>query len=81
MAHTVVLAVATATATTVGGVAAEAATPPVFPNNIVVFPERDFVSLEGYAAQAGQTATITVTRDGVETSRSVGTVGAGDPWR
>ncbi|MDQ3464154.1 MAG: hypothetical protein M3500_05525, partial [Actinomycetota bacterium] len=55
--------------------------PPVFPNNIVVFPERDFVSLEGYAAQAGQTATITVTRDGVETSRSVGTVGAGDPWR
>jgi Fibronectin type III domain len=58
---------------------AQAATPPQFPNNIVIFPQRDFVVLEGYEARAGQTATVVVTRDGVETSRAVGTVGPGDP--
>jgi hypothetical protein len=58
---------------------AEAANPPVFPNNIVIFPQRDFVTLEGYEARAGQFATVVVTRGGVETSRAVGTVGAGDP--
>ena len=38
---------------------------PVFPNNVVVFPDRDFVSIEGYAEHAGETATIEVTRPGV----------------
>src|SRR6478672_13724002 len=37
---------------------------PVFPNNVVVFPDRDFVSVEGYAEHAGETATIEVTRPG-----------------
>src|SRR3712207_5724942 len=56
-----------------------AATPPIFPNNIVVFPERDFVVLEGYEAKAGQSVTITVTRGGVLSGRASGVVGAGDP--
>lgn len=40
---------------------ASAATPS-FPDNIVVFPDRDFVSVEGYEAHAGENATIKVTR-------------------
>ncbi len=36
----------------------------VFPNNVVVFPDRDFVSIEGYSAHKGETATLTVTRGG-----------------
>ena len=43
---------------------AEAAVP-TFPNNVVVFPNRDFVSIEGYAEHAGETATVEVTRPGV----------------
>jgi hypothetical protein len=37
---------------------------PTFPNNIVVFPDRDFVSVEGYndPFYAGQTALVEVTR-------------------
>src|SRR6478735_8746843 len=38
---------------------------PTFPNNVVVFPDRDFVSVEGYADHAGETATLEVTRPGV----------------
>lgn len=37
---------------------------PAFPDNIVVFPDRDFVSVEGYEDRAGQTATMEVTRPG-----------------
>lgn len=43
---------------------AASAAVPVFPNNVVVFPDRDFVSVEGYAEHAGETATIEVTRPG-----------------
>ncbi len=56
-----------------------AATPPVPPNNIVIFPERDFVVLEGYEALVGQSVTVTVTRGNQTTSTASGTVGAGDP--
>src|SRR3712207_538673 len=56
---------------------------PVFPNNIVIFPERDFVVLEGYEARAGQNVQIKVERrvDGqfVTTSVANGVVGPGDP--
>jgi len=38
---------------------------PTFPNNVVVFPDRDFVSVEGYSEHAGETATVEVTRPGV----------------
>ena len=46
-----------------GAMIASAAVPE-FPNNIVVFPNRDFVSVEGYASHAGETATVEITRDG-----------------
>ena len=41
------------------------AAPPDFPNNIVVFPDRDFVTFEGFQDHIGQTATVEVTRPGV----------------
>jgi hypothetical protein len=37
---------------------------PAFPDNVVVFPDRDFVSIEGYERYAGETATVRVTRPG-----------------
>src|SRR4051794_31923567 len=53
----------TVTGLVMTGPAASAAVA-VFPNNVVVFPDRDFVSVEGYKDHAGETATLTVTRDG-----------------
>ncbi len=38
---------------------------PVFPNNIMVFPNRDFVSLEGFIEHAGESGLVEVTRPGV----------------
>jgi len=40
---------------------------PNFPDNLIVFPDRDFVSVEGYADRAGETATLAVDRPGVGT--------------
>jgi hypothetical protein len=42
-----------------------AAAVPTFPDNLIVFPNRDFVSVEGYEGREGQTATLEVTRPGV----------------
>jgi hypothetical protein len=39
---------------------------PTFPDNILIFPNRDFISIDGYDAQKGQLATVEVLRDGVE---------------
>ena len=76
LAKTAIVGLAAAGFTVVAGPAAQAATPPVFPHNVVVFPQRDFVSIEGYDQLAfeGKQATVTVTRSGVETSRAVGTI-------
>lgn len=52
-------------ATTLVTVQPASAAVPTFPNNVVVFPDRDFVSVEGYADHAGETATLEVTRPGV----------------
>ncbi|MDR6557476.1 hypothetical protein J2809_001832 [Arthrobacter pascens] len=38
---------------------------PAFPDNLVVFPDRDFVTIEGYQDRVGQTATVEVTRPNV----------------
>ncbi|SDG31410.1 fibronectin type III domain-containing protein [Klenkia brasiliensis] len=46
---------------------------PVFPDNIVVFPDRDMVSLEGFAAASGQRVTIEVRRGGVLVGQTFGT--------
>ena len=64
--------------TIVAGQAVQAVPAP--PHNIVVFPQRDFVVLEGYTnrlTEVGKTATVVVTRGGVETSRATGTISAG----
>ena len=42
---------------TIGAFAASAAVP-AFPDNIVVFPDRDFVTVEGYQNHLGETATL-----------------------
>jgi hypothetical protein len=79
LARTALLGVAAASIAVIAGQAALAADPPAAPNNIVVFPQRDFVTIEGYQGRVGQLATVVVTRDGVETSRATGRIGAGDP--
>ncbi len=45
----------------VGGIVASAAVP-AFPDNLVVFPDRDFVSVEGFEQHAGETALLEVVR-------------------
>ena len=51
-----------------------AATPPVPPNNVVIFPDRDFVVLEGYQNRIGQFATITARRGGNLIGRAEGLI-------
>jgi hypothetical protein len=70
--RTKVAAAAAATALSLGALGAwansagaAAAPVPTFPDNIVVFPDRDFVSVEGYEERAGQEATLEVFRPGV----------------
>jgi hypothetical protein len=38
------------------GAGVASAAPPAFPDNVVVFPDRDFVTIEGYQDRIGQTA-------------------------
>ena len=52
---------------------------PTFPDNLLVFPNRDFVSIQGYASHAGETATVTVDRPGVGlVGSATGVVSGGD---
>ncbi|WP_456601103.1 fibronectin type III domain-containing protein [Blastococcus sp. SYSU DS0669] len=60
---------------TLSGVAS-AGTPPAGPGNIEVFPDRDMIAIEGYTAQAGQTANITVRRGGQVVGTASGEVDA-----
>lgn len=41
---------------------ASAAVLPTFPDNLLIFPNRDFISIQGYSEHKGETATVTVTR-------------------
>ena len=52
-------------ATSLFSIPAASAAVPSFPDNLVVFPDRDFVTIEGYQDHIGQTATIQVRRPGV----------------
>ncbi|KAJ3292033.1 hypothetical protein HK104_005611 [Borealophlyctis nickersoniae] len=54
------------------------AAPPVFPDNLVVFPNRDFVTIEGFIHKQGETGTIEVTRNGVIMGSAQGVVSGGD---
>ncbi len=52
---------------------------PTFPDNLVVFPNRDFVTIEGFADHVGQSGKIEVTRPGVGVVGSaIGVVSGGD---
>jgi hypothetical protein len=51
---------------------------PSFPNNVVVFPDRDFVTIEGYQTHIGETALVEVTRGGQVIGSAKGVVEEGD---
>lgn len=51
---------------------------PAFPNNVVVFPDRDFVTIEGYQDKIGQTATVIVRRGAGVIGSAQSVVSAGD---
>jgi Chitobiase/beta-hexosaminidase C-terminal domain/Fibronectin type III domain len=51
---------------------------PTFPDNVLVFPNRDFIAVEGYQDHAGETATVEVTRPGVGIVGSAEAVVSGD---
>jgi hypothetical protein len=57
---------------------AASAAVPSFPDNVVVFPDRDFVTVEGYQDHVGETATLEVTRAGKVIGSAKSVVGAGD---
>ena len=63
---------------TIGAIVASAAVVPTFPDNVVVFPDRDFVTIEGYQDHVGETGTVTVTRGGQVIGSAQGKVEAGD---
>src|SRR4029079_955565 len=66
-----------ATGATGAAIVAEAA-PPAFPNNVVVFPDRDFVTIEGYQNHIGEEGLVEVTRHGQVIGSGKGTVEEGD---
>ncbi len=52
---------------------------PTFPDNLLVFPNRDFVTVEGYAEHRGETATLEINRPGVGLVGSAqGVISGGD---
>jgi hypothetical protein len=51
---------------------------PSFPDNVVVFPDRDFITIEGYQNHIGETALVEVTRDGKVIGSAKGVVQEGD---
>lgn len=66
-------------ATSLLAIPAANAAVPAFPDNLVVFPDRDFVTIEGYQDKIGQTATVEVRRPGAGVVGSAqGVVSAGD---
>ncbi|MFJ9587206.1 hypothetical protein [Streptomyces acidicola] len=80
----VAMAVVALSASVVPGTAQAAV--PVFPDNITIFPDRDYVSIDGFSAHAGQEVTVEVQRPGAGvvgsatgTMASAGSIEAGDP--
>ena len=55
-----------------------AAAPAEFPNNVVVFPDRDFVTIEGYQDHLGEEGTVEVKRGDQVIGSAKGKVEAGD---
>src|SRR4051794_12253640 len=80
MRLTTAVVVAVTAGATIGATGAAAAPAvPVFPDNLLVFPNRDFVTVQGYQDHIGETATVEITRPGVGVIGSAkGVVGEGD---
>ncbi|MFL6064668.1 MAG: chitobiase/beta-hexosaminidase C-terminal domain-containing protein [Friedmanniella sp.] len=77
------MAVAVAGLLGVGGLTAltagiAAAAVPTFPDNVVVFPDRDFITIEGYQDHVGETGLVEVKRDGKVIGSAKGVAEAGD---
>src|SRR4051794_37497602 len=51
---------------------------PSFPDNILVFPNRDFITIEGYQDHAGEKATVDLVRAGKVVGSAIGTISGGD---
>jgi hypothetical protein len=51
---------------------------PTFPDNLVVFPDRDFVTVEGYQDHIGETATVDILRGTTKIGSAQGVVQEGD---
>jgi hypothetical protein len=51
---------------------------PTAPDNLLVFPNRDFITIEGYQSHAGEVGTIELTRAGQIVGSAQGTVSGGD---
>jgi hypothetical protein len=64
--------------TSMFAIPAASAAVPTFPDNIVVFPDRDFVTIEGYQDHIGETATVEVSRGGKVVGSAESVVAAGD---
>lgn len=63
----------------VGGLKSTAhAAPPTFPDNILVFPDRDFVTIEGFQNFLDKNGTVEVVRNGQVVGSAIGKVAAGD---
>jgi hypothetical protein len=60
-----------------GAMIASAAVP-TFPDNLVVFPDRDFISVEGFQDHAGETATIEIKRGTTVMGSAKAVVSGGD---
>jgi hypothetical protein len=60
------------------GTSLAAAAVPAFPDNVVVFPDRDFITIEGYQDHVGETALVEVKRNGSVIGSAKGVVEAGD---
>jgi hypothetical protein len=61
-----------------GGALIAAAAVPTAPDNILVFPNRDFVTVEGFKDHAGETATLEITRAGSVIGSAHAVVSGGD---
>ena len=75
------LLAATLAGSSLVGAHAAAAAVPTFPDNLLVFPNRDFITVEGYAEHKGETGTITVRRPslgGQVVGSAQGVVSGGD---
>ncbi|APX01915.1 hypothetical protein BWQ92_09500 [Arthrobacter sp. QXT-31] len=64
--------------TSMFAIPAASAAVPTFPDNIVVFPDRDFITIEGYQDRIGETATVEVSRGGKVVGSAQSEVAAGD---